>query len=193
MLLLAVPAFASEVSVGLEGDPQISASAEETLNAADVTAAINAKLEAIKACFADVKDAFDVSYKLTLDVSGTGMVTGVSAVENAPAQQACIDTALKEVAMPSMSKPEATAKVAVTIKASRAAEPAMAPVVEQTATVEKAVEQTAAAQQLQPGEQPKVAAAETVTAPTSPAKEEDSKPWSVNASLAQSLGQGIFT
>jgi hypothetical protein len=195
VMLLAVPAFAAEVSVGLDGDPQITASADETLKAADVSAAINAKLDAIKACFAEGQDAIDVSYKLTLDVSGTGMVTGVSAVENAPAQQACVDAAMKEVAMPSMSKPEATAQVTVTIKVSRSAEATEAkPAVEQTASVEKAVEQTAAAQQLQPGEQPKVAAAETVTAPlTTPSKEEDSKPWGVNASLAQSMGQGVFT
>jgi hypothetical protein len=184
VMLFSVPAFAAELNVGLEGEPE-------------VPAAVSDQLDAIKACFADGTDAIDLKYKVALDVSGAGMITAVRAVEGAPSteQATCVEAVLKTASMPPLATPDATASVTIMMVVARAAEqPSTEPApVEAAPAAEPAVETPTP-----PVEQAKVTEAKvndpTTTAATTPAADAaDAKPWSVSASLSSSMGQGVFS
>lgn len=204
-MLLAAPAFAEEVNIALDGDAEISTTAESPFSAADAQSAVSARLDAVKACFADGTDAVDVRYKVALDVDGTGAVTSVRAVEGAPEgdKATCIDAALKGATLPALSKPEALVTVTVTVKATRAAtEPKQPTEVTPVQTEVPAVDKTVSGTDVsaQPAETQgtapsasEVRPVEKVTQPAGPSvTETESKPWKVTAQLTQSIGQGTF-
>lgn len=205
-MLLAAPAFAEDdVNVTIEGDAEISTTAESPFSAGDAKSAVSAKLDAVKACFKDGTDAVDVKYKVALDVDGTGAVTSVRALEGTPDgdKAACVDAALRESVLPALSKPDALVTVTVTVKVARAAtEPKqpseVTPVQTDVPAVDKTVSGTDVGAQAAETEgtapsASEVRPAEKVTQPAGPSvTETESKPWRVTAQLTQSVGQGTF-
>ncbi len=208
-MLLAAPAFAAELKVEVDGPVEISTITEGTdastlVSESDATAAANARADAIKGCFAGVPeaDAVDLKYRVAVDVGGDGKVTAVRAIEGVPnpEQTACLDAALKEIATPALSNPQATVTLTFTIKVlKQAAEPVVpaevTPVQEPAPQITEPVQTDANATQA--GEQPAPTGTETriaekVVTPAQPAGSPTSRPWRLTANLTQSLGQGTF-
>lgn len=209
VMLFAVPAFAADLKVELDGPVEVSTITEGTeasalVSEADATAAATGRIDAIAACFSGVPeaDAIDLKYRVAVDIGGDGKATAVRAIDVVPnpEQTACLDAALKEIALPALSNPAATVTLTFTIKALRgAAEPAkpaeLTPVETPAAPITEPVQTDPNATQA--GEQPAPVAGETriaekVVTPAQPPGEPSTKPWRLTANLTQSLGQGTF-